>query len=187
MTGEYLEVPIFSKKGTFTTKISLEDSEKIRGLKLHVLHTNGKCYANSSFKVNGKWRRKSLSHILTDALPGSIVDHINGDSMDNRRENLRFSNASFNQMNKRGSSKISQYKGIGFIKVRSRWCAHIKAAGKNYSCGWYKSEHMAALGYDKASMKHHGEHGLRNFPDDIVNYIISLETQLAELEKEKAQ
>lgn len=49
---------------------------------------NNQGYATTNNKIDGKWRSKSMSRVVIDAQQNDIVDHINGLTFDNRRENL---------------------------------------------------------------------------------------------------
>ncbi len=93
---------------------------------------------------------------------GEIVDHINGNSLDNRRQNLRLVNAKQNTWNSAGKRNTkSKFKGVSW-SVKS-WKVSIRVAGKVIYVGKFKNEVEAAYRYDLASLKHHGEYGRRNF------------------------
>lgn len=89
---------------------------------------------------------------------GFQIDHINGDGLDNRKSNLRFSTQSQNIANsKKKKNCSSQYKGVSFIKKRSRWWAQIKKDGKHYHTKYFNSEREAAIAYNALAYKVHGE------------------------------
>jgi len=83
------------------------------------------------------------------------VDHINGDTLDNRKSNLRFCTPSENSMNS-AKRKKEGYKGV--TKNRNRWI--VQLAGKYI--GSYKSEIRAAQVYNKEARKQFGEFALLN-------------------------
>ena len=92
------------------------------------------------------------------AEPGQYVDHINGDRLDNRKENLRFCTLSQNSMNKRGrSSRTSKYKGVCYAKRRNKWQASIRVDGKERFLGYFNNEEDAAKAYDEAALKFYKE------------------------------
>ena len=55
----------------------------------HTHHNTEKFYARKNVKRNGKWKYVYLHRLIMNALPSFVVDHINGNGLDNRRENLR--------------------------------------------------------------------------------------------------
>jgi hypothetical protein len=100
---------------------------------------------------------------------GVLVDHINGDGLDNRRMNLRLANHSQNAANRckpQRSRSTSRYKGVFFEasgKRKKRWRALIKVDGQTIHLGSYSEEIEAAVAYDIAAKKHFGEFAKLNF------------------------
>lgn len=86
---------------------------------------------------------------------GLVVDHINHDTLDNRKENLRNVTQRQNTMNSkpRKNNKVG-LKGV-FID-RGRFRAQITLSGKNVYLGWYKTKEEAAQARKKAENKHFG-------------------------------
>lgn len=109
-------------------------------------------------------RERYLHRIIAGAKPGQMVDHINGDTLDNRRCNLRFATWSENNLNrpaKKGGS--SKFKGVQLCKSTGRWRVMVTDSGKYRHIGRFDSEIEAAYAYDMASIQLHGEFGRRNF------------------------
>lgn len=110
-----------------------------------------------------------LHRMIMNAGPGDIVDHKSGDTLDNRRDNLRFVTWQQNAMNQ-GKKTIhlctSKFKGVSAEK-RSKskpWQVHIRCGdGKHRHIGNFASEFEAAYHYDMASIAEHGVFGRRNF------------------------
>lgn len=97
-----------------------------------------------------------------------LVDHRNGDQLDNRRENLRFATQTLNTRNAakhlRNGKSSSQYKGVSWNTKRRKWYVFIRVEdGKKLYLGSFKDEIAAALTYDDAARKHHGEFACVNF------------------------
>jgi len=94
-----------------------------------------------------------LHRILMGSPPGCDIDHINGNTLDNRRSNLRIVSRSVNNVN---SSKVwakSGYKGVGFHPFSGLWYARMKKDGKVHSFGYHKTPeraHVARLHGEKA-------------------------------------
>ena len=91
------------------------------------------------------------------------ADHINGNSLDNRRENLRVVTPRQNNLNskKKYSKHGNRFRGISTRKYG--FPSQIRVNGKLQHLGTYKTDVEAAYAYDMASLEHHGEFGRRNF------------------------
>jgi hypothetical protein len=110
------------------------------------------------------------------ALPsGFLVDHINGDKLDNRRLNLRMATRADNEANKRkrrtqgSGTTSSQYKGVNKLKDGRKkcWRATITYEGRQINLKCYYSEREAAEAYNKAALEYYGEFALINeFEED---------------------
>lgn len=87
----------------------------------------------------GRRTRRVYMHQQIMAAEGTIVDHLNGDGLDNRRCNLRFATASQNQRNRAGADVDSKsgIRGVCWHKQRGKWAASIRVDGKNVSLGLY--------------------------------------------------
>lgn len=90
------------------------------------------------------------------------VDHINGNRLDNRVENLRDVTQSQNQWNMRPRGGKSKFKGVYLAKGGKKWGARIKLNGVTRHLGTFAGEVDAALAYDRASVELHGQNGLTN-------------------------
>jgi hypothetical protein len=99
-----------------------------------------------------------------NAPKGLLVDHENGDKLDNRRANLRFATNSENQCNRRKTEKTSsQYKGVCLCPEKTHWYANIKHKGNKIWLGSFKNEIDAAKAYDRAAIKYFGKFARLNF------------------------
>jgi hypothetical protein len=106
-----------------------------------------------------------LHRLLMNAVQTQQVDHANGNSLDNRRENLRFCTSSQNSQNRRRTS-TSGFKGVS-LKPRYKskpWEANIKVAGKLKYLGRFQTPEEAAKAYDSAARDMFGEFAHTNFP-----------------------
>ena len=79
------------------------------------------------------------------------------DDLDNRRENLRLCNARQSGFNMPKRKSASQYKGVHWNKRDKKWYAHIGVDSKLKHIGYYDSEIEAAIAYNNAAKKYHGE------------------------------
>jgi len=127
---------------------------------------------NNSYAVrrspnrNGKRGKVIRMHREVANTPDGVVcDHINGNSLDNRKANLRSATHLQNSWNARKSSKScsSKYKGVTFYKKQQKWQGQICVNGKKIFLGEFKEEKQAAKEYDKAAKKYFGEFAKLNF------------------------
>lgn len=101
---------------------------------------------------NGNGKR--LHRLLLDAGPGEVVDHVNGNGLDNRRRNLRLGTQSQNCVNRRTTP--GQYLR-GARPKKGKWQAYIKLSGKQRSLGYFSTEEEAHKAYLQAAEKAHGD------------------------------
>jgi len=94
-----------------------------------------------------------------------VLDHINGDTLDNRACNLRAVTKSQNAMN-RNTSNIgkSKFKGVNKPDNAKTWRATIAQSGKKIHIGCFATEEEAARAYDKKAKEIFGEFARLNFP-----------------------
>lgn len=87
---------------------------------------------------------------------GECADHINGDTLDNRRSNLRLASVAENNRNsKTPSTNSSGFKGVSFKS--NKWVASISINGKNLHLGYYHSPEEAHKVYCEAAIKYYGK------------------------------
>jgi len=88
---------------------------------------------------------------------GMQVDHINGDKLDNRAENLRAATDSENKRNTGGKGGTSKYKGVAWNKKAGKWAVNIMKEGKYTFLGYFNDEWLAALAYNAEATLLHKE------------------------------
>lgn len=141
------------------------DYERVSKHKWHALITCNLVYAARNVTVHGK-RKKSLMHRELSCCPNEcVVDHINGNTLDNRTENLRLASFRENAANrsKINKSATSIYRGVYYDTARRRWRSQIKTSGKNKFLGHFTSEIDAAKAYDNAARTEYGDFARTNF------------------------
>jgi len=193
------ELVIESKHGTFIVLYDKEDEDLI---KAHIWHISQGSKSNKdrySVKTNiphpdggtqrkrnpatGNWmksgkryQRRYLSRLIMDEPKGMLVDHVNGDTMDNRRSNLRICSKSENGRNRKIASKnnTSGFKGVSYrkkgpdmINEWSRpWQAYINYDKKRHYLGTFATAEEAARAYNLKAKELHGEFARLNFPNE---------------------
>lgn len=131
------------------------------------IHSNGCAKRNISKTVNGKRKFKTIRmhRLIMNPPEGFEVDHINGDPLDNRRENLRVCKHSENCRNTKWQKGKSQFKGVYKYKNKwgEWWAARIRIHPHRYVIGYFHEEMEAAFAYDLAALSLHGEYARLNF------------------------
>lgn len=104
-----------------------------------------------AFFWEGK-RRIYMHRVIMAPNPGEFVDHINGNGLDNRRENLRICTVQQNLFNMRAEKDtVSGIKGVCWDKQKSLWMAKIMLDGKTINLGRFKNKEHAAEAYNRAA------------------------------------
>lgn len=155
-------------QGKFTL-VDDEDFEWLNSFKWQHSHSTGnpRGYAkrNLNYKVEGVWKSTViyLHRFLMNPPPNLQVDHINGDKLDNRRDNLRLVSQRENLINKpKRSDSRNRYKGIS-TRPSGTFYANIKVHGKYIYLGTYTTAEEAARAYDEAARKYFGAISSVNF------------------------
>lgn len=104
-----------------------------------------------------------MHRLIMDAKDGQKVDHINRNTLDNRKSNLRFVTQSQNMMNAViRKTNTSGFKGVCFVSREGKWLATIWKDGKQKWLGYFKDKKDAAQAYNKAALELHGQYALLN-------------------------
>lgn len=112
-----------------------------------------------------RWRVTMQGRIL-GAERGVIIDHKNGNTLDNRRANIRLCTSSQNNRNSGiRSDNTSGFKGVHPDK--KNFAARIFVDGRTVHLGNFQSPVEAALAYDRAAARHFGEFARLNFPEEL--------------------
>lgn len=101
---------------------------------------------------------------IMKATDEKMIDHINGDTLDNRKSNLRFATISQNLMNRAKRKTKWKYKGVTQRRTNSRFTARLTYQMKQYILGTYDTQEEAALAYDDKAKELFGEYARLNFP-----------------------
>ncbi|MCI9298114.1 MAG: hypothetical protein HFI10_11830 [Lachnospiraceae bacterium] len=123
-------------------------------------------YAMRGFRDNGKMVYLKMHHaVIGKPPPGYVVDHINGNRLDNRRGNLRFvtfQQNSFNTRKHQVENVTSRFKGVSYMRDKHKWRSRIMIGGREKHIGLYGTEEEAALAYNEAAKSYFGEYAKLN-------------------------
>lgn len=139
------------------TLISKEDLSIINAHSWYV-STSGYvvCYDPSDTSGDSKLR---LHRIIMKAPKGLHVDHIDGNKLNNTRNNLRLVTGQQNSFNRSaGKNNTSGYKGVSWSKVSKKWRAYITVNCKQIHLGLFDSKEDARAAHIEAQIKYHGEY-----------------------------
>ena len=141
-------------RGMFTI-VDESDYEWLNQWKWNAHNRNGKLYAARGTTGN---KTVSMHREIMKTPKGMETDHRNGDSLDNRRENLRISTRMQNNQNAsiRKDSK-SGYRGVHFFKPYNKWAVYIQANRKSKFLGYFTDPKEAAIAYNDKAKQYFGE------------------------------
>lgn len=169
-------IPLTKNK---TAKIDDVDFERVSRWKWSYCPNRGGYAVRNETYAPGKHRFLPLARFILNAPAGKFVDHISGDTLDNRRSNLRLVTHAQNQMNqKRRSDNTSGYKGVQFSKQKKKWIAVAWKSGHLYYGGAFADKIEAAKAYDRLASRLFGEFARLNFPGKTLPGSQSPETEV---------
>jgi hypothetical protein len=96
---------------------------------------------------------------------GYVVDHIDGNGLNNRRCNLRVCTRRQNQGNQKPRGGTSRF--VGVSRWHDKWVARIQHRGKQYVLGTFDDEVEAVKARDRKAYELLGEFAHLNFPEDF--------------------
>lgn len=139
--------------------IALVDDEDFESINQFRWKRDIQGYASSKIRLDGKQKDIFMHRVIMKVSDRRIIlDHVNGNKLDNRRSNLRFATNSQNGMN-RGmpSNNTSGFKGVTRHKRTGKWQASINFNGMFRYLGLYANPEDAHAAYCAAALKYHGE------------------------------
>lgn len=107
-------------------------------------------------------RRNGKKHILMHReilKPGTneLVDHKDGNGLNNQRANLRKCDRSQNAANTRSKKNAAKYPGCSYSKARKKWRAHVRVRGVRKCVGEFDDPDQAVAAYRNARAIEFGE------------------------------
>lgn len=125
-------------------------------------------------RINKSKKSLIMHREIMNPLPGEIVDHIDGDTLNNQKHNLRITNRSGNARNKKSRGK-SKFMGVSWH--RTKWIAHIKIGTKYKHLGLFESEIDAAKAYNQAAIENNIDFARLNIMDNS-EVMVSINTPI---------
>lgn len=159
--NKYAEIVLYNRKceEIARTKIDIEDLEKVT--KYRCGTTKGYVY------IQLPSGRQRLHRFIMNAPNNMVVDHINHNTLDNRKNNLRICTIQQNSMYRVpiGKSGVS---GVYWVKKLQKWKPSIKVNDKTIHLGTYKTKEEAIKVRKEAELKYFGEYSYLN-RDKVIN------------------
>jgi hypothetical protein len=153
-----------------------EDYDALNAFKWFACPRHGLWYAvrnGKRVKTDGRIKRGKIwmHRVVTNAPEGSsgqMVDHKDGDGLNNQRENLRLGTSGQNQQNRhRLTTNTSGYRGVTWHRRLGKWQAQIKLDNKNMYLGVFEHAEDAARAYDKKAEEVFGEFAVPNLQKEM--------------------
>jgi hypothetical protein len=162
------------------------DDDKWHELSLYTWAKTGNYY-----QTDVNYKKITMHRYLMNAITGDVVDHINGNKCDHRIQNLRVTNMSVNNHNRKGIG-VSSYKGVSYKKSDDKWSANINKDKITYGIGVYDLEIQAAIAVNiKAKQLYGDEAYLNDISEEDISKHLSLVKgkmqSLSELQERKKQ
>ncbi len=146
-------------KGKFAI-VAAADYERLNQHKWTASKVGGTWYARRQSKGKTIFMHREIMH----APKGMVVDHIDGNGLNNHPTNLRLCTRRQNAYNSRTNHGTSRYKGVSYDAATGKWRAAINHRGKHYHLGLFDTERQAAQAYDRQARTLFGEYAYLNFP-----------------------
>jgi hypothetical protein len=156
------------KHGTYEILIDKDDYEKVIKFKWHLFKSGeNKFYVHACTYINRKVGGISLHRLICGFPENKSVDHIDGNTLNNCKSNLRICDHKENIRNskKNISGKTSKYKGVR--KHRNSYTAQIMYNYKSIYIGSFKTEELAGVAYNKKAVELFGEFARLNEVDNV--------------------
>lgn len=117
-------------------------------------------YGYVTVRIDGV--RHKLHRLVLNS-PDGIVDHRDGDRVNNLRSNLRLTSQHGNLANSTmKSTNTSGYKGVFWHKRANKWMAQLMYNGRSIYLGLHNTKEEAAMRYNEAAIKFFGEYAKLN-------------------------
>jgi hypothetical protein len=148
-------------------KVAIVDDEDFEFLNRRMWQFTTGGYVTTTIRRIGCRKTICMHRLVMNTPDGMDTDHINGNKLDNRKENLRICTTAENCQNQKiRTTNKSGYKGVFFCKYTNKWRAMIRTNYKLKNLGVFKTPEEAALAYDAEAIAKHGKFARTNFAQE---------------------
>lgn len=161
--GDVREIPLGHG---LSTLVDGDTYDRVAHLDWKAINPSGKHpYAARWIPETRKW--ELLHRVILNTPEGMIGDHVNGDTLDNRRANLRNCTKAQNAANLKGpyANNKSGYIGVHRHRKNGTWIAQVRHKGVQRYLGSFATPEEAARARDGAARELHGEFATLNFDE----------------------
>lgn len=147
----------------FSAEISAEDYDRVSKYKWYVTFSGNRKKRYAIGRISGR-RMITMHRYILNVESSLQVDHIDGNGLNNTRENLRLATGTENQANgQKRPDTTSKFKGVSWDKRNKQWRADICKHYKRQHLGYFTNEVDAARAYDTKALELFGEFAKCNF------------------------
>ena len=151
--------------GKYVVLVDDEDYEYLNQWMWSVNKNRTEIYASRYQNINGKRICHYMHRVIMNTPSNMQVDHVNHNTLDNQKHNLRVCTSYQNQTNKTKRKNTEQFIGVNYRKDTGKYRAHIAPHRKQISIGCFDSAEAAAIARDKVAIVVFGEFANLNFPN----------------------
>jgi hypothetical protein len=157
--------------------VDRQDYERVSRYKWCLSRVGHQLYAHR--RQYGKTIR--LHQFIMNPPKGKVVDHANGNGLDNRRENLRICTMLENAWNKRRRKPPGAHsRFIGVYPCQrppGKWCVKVQCKGKVTNLGSFDDEVESARARDRKAVELFGDYATLNFPAERDQRLLEIEAE----------
>ncbi len=151
--------------GGLVALIDASDVDLVADVSWYAHKSSSRYYAARNVVIAGVSKKVRMHRLIMAAPPELQVDHINGNTLDNRRANLRLCTPAQNKWNRSApSGSVSGYLGV-FRRPSGLWRAKVEANGRKIDVGPFSTPEQAAKARDAIAVRLHGPFATLNFPE----------------------
>lgn len=113
--------------GNYGVIIDKEDLEKVMQYRWYIAKNDNGYYAKTNIKEGQKFKSTYMHRLLKDCPKNRVIDHRNGNGLDNRKCNLKICTQKENTNNQKlSSNNTSGYRNICWNRINKTWDVQIK-------------------------------------------------------------